>query len=154
MSQFTSTIKDVGRNYKKYDSWEQARADKMAQKEFLAKNGAIPNDKLELTQKRAQTVIRATEIMDTRSENNCENVEQVVGILASVPAVGLAFTMEPTRRIIEKSLNKKSKEFTKVLEELEKSNPQKAKELRDFLASKAKSFSHENLTFPHLFSHL
>lgn len=145
MSQFTSTIKDVGRNYKKYDSWEQARADKMAQKESLAKNGAIPNDKLELTQKRAQTVIRATEIMDTRSENNCENVEQVVGILASVPAVGLAFAMEPTRKVINKSLNKKSKEFTKVLEELEKSNPQKAKELRDFLASKAKSFSHENL---------
>lgn len=134
MSQFTSTIKDVGRNYKKYDSWEQARADKMAKKEFLAKTGAIPNDKLELTQKRAQTVIRATEIMDTRSENNCENVEQVVGILASVPAVGLAFAQMPATKAIEKYLNKNSKEIKKIKEALEKATePSSRKGLQEKL---------------------
>ena len=49
MAQFINTIQDVGKNYKKYDKWEQARADKMAQKEYLVQNGAVPDDKIELT---------------------------------------------------------------------------------------------------------
>ena len=134
MSQFTSTIKDVGKNYSRYDKWEQARADRMTQKEYLVRNGAVSKDKLELTQKKAQTVIRATEIMDTRSENNCENVEQVVGILAGVPAIGLAFAQLPVTKAVEKYLNKNSKEIKNIKEALEKAtenNPRK--ELQDKL---------------------
>ena len=145
MSHFTNTIKDVGKNYGKYDKWEQARADRMAQKEYLVRNGAVSKDKLELTQKKAQTVIRATEIMDTRSENNCENVEQVVGVLASVPSIGLAFAIEPAKKIIKKNLNKKSKDYKELFSKLETSNPQKAKELKDLLSSKTRPFSSENL---------
>ena len=146
MSQLTNTIQDVGKNYKKYDKWEQAQANKMAQKEYLVKNFDVPADKIELTQKRAQAVIRATEIMDTRSENNCENVEQAVGVLASVPSVCLVFAMDPARNILEKYFNKNSKDFKKAFGELEKSNPQKAKELQEFLTnSRIKNFSRKNL---------
>ena len=118
MSQLTNTIQDVGKNYKKYDKWEQAQANKMAQKEYLVKNFDVPADKIELTQKRAQAVIRATEIMDTRSENNCENVEQAVGVLASVPSVCLVFAMDPVRNILEKYFNKNSKDLKKAFWEL------------------------------------
>ena len=118
----------------------------MAQKEYLVKNFDVPADKIELTQKRAQAVIRATEIMDTRSENNCENVEQAVGVLASVPSVCLVFAMDPARNILEKYFNKNSKDFKKAFGELEKSNPQKAKELQEFLTnSRIKNFSRKNL---------
>ena len=120
MSQFTNTIKDVGKNYSKYDKWEQARADRMAQKEYLVRQGAVSEDKVELTQKKAQTVIRATEIMDTRSENNCENVEQVVGVLAGVPTIGLTLAIEPTRKFLENYFNKNSKEFNNLFAEFEK----------------------------------
>ena len=146
MSQFTSTIKDVGKNYSRYDKWEQARADRMTQKEYLVRNGAVSKDKLELTQKKAQTVIRATEIMDTRSENNCENVEQVVGVLAGIPTFGLTLAIEPTRKFLENYFNKNSKEFNNLFAEFEKSNPQKSKELQDFLLGKTKNFSHQNLS--------
>ena len=104
MSQLSNTIQDVGRNYKRFDNWEQARADKFARKEYLVKHLEVPQDKIELTKKRAQAVIRATEIMDTRSENNCENVEQIMGFVAAVPTIGLTFAMEPARKYINKFL--------------------------------------------------
>lgn len=122
MSQFVNTIKDVGKNYKIYDGWEQARADRIAQKEYLVQNGAVSKDKLELTQKKAETVIRATEIMDTRSENNCENMEQVVGILATLPSVGIAFAQAPATIAIENLLNKNSKEIKNLKDSLIKAN--------------------------------
>ncbi len=129
MSQFTNTIQDVGRNYKKYDKWEQGQADKMAQKKYLAQNGAVTQDKLELTRKKAQAVIRATEIMDTRSENNCENVEQVVGIMAGVPTVGLAFAQIPATQAIEKHLNKKDKALQTLKENLKTTPKESQKEI-------------------------
>ena len=127
MSQFINTIKDVGRNYGKYDKWEQTRADRIAQKEYLVKNGAVPNDKLELTQKRAQAVIRATEIMDTRSENNCENVEQVVGMVAGLPSFGLIFAQNPIINFTKKYLNNHSKEIKNLKEILAKTTDVSAK---------------------------
>lgn len=117
MTQFTNTIKDVGRNYKHYDKWEQGQANKLAQKEYLVKELGLKQDELELTQKRAQAVVRATEIMDTRSENNCENVEQVVGILATVPAIGLAFAQLPATKALEKHLTKKDQKLLNALME-------------------------------------
>ncbi|MBQ7764069.1 hypothetical protein IJ384_01730 [bacterium] len=132
MSQFINTVKDVGRNYSKFDKWEQARADKMAQKEYLVKKGAVSEDKLELIQKKAQSVIRATEIMDTRSENNCENVEQVVGILAGLPAFGLIFAQNPIINFTKKYLNNHSKEIKNLKEILAKTTDTNTKrEIQD-----------------------
>ena len=64
MGQFFESIKNVKNNYYKYDKWEQDQADERAQKEYLAQNLDIPEDKVELTAKKAKAVIRATEIMD------------------------------------------------------------------------------------------
>ena len=86
MVQFFNSIKEVSKNYNKYDVWEQKEADKKAKKEWLSQNIAIPKDKIELTKKNAESVVRATEIMDARSEDNCENMEQVTGMIATLPA--------------------------------------------------------------------
>lgn len=120
MSQFTNSIKDVSKNYSKYDKWEQAQADKMAKKEWLVQNLEVPPDKVELTKERAKSVIRATEIMDKRSENNCENVEQVMGILSVVPAVGLVFAQMPASKFLENQFNKNDKTIKKLKDELNK----------------------------------
>ena len=85
MGQFIDSIKVVKNNYKKYDSWEQNQADERAQKEYLAKTLDIPQDKLELTSQKSKAVIRATEIMDRYSEDNCEDMEQATGIAAAIP---------------------------------------------------------------------
>lgn len=97
MSQFINSIKEVKNNYSRYDEWEQKQADEKAKKQYLAKTLDIPKDKVELTAAKAKTVIRAAELLDTRSENNCENMEQLTGIASSiailVPALGLEFLM-------------------------------------------------------------
>ena len=89
MGQFLNSINEVRKNYSKYDDWEQKQADEQIgdlKKEYLAKNLQIPEDKLELTKKRAETVIRATEMMDARSEDNCQNMEMLTSNLAAIPA--------------------------------------------------------------------
>lgn len=45
------------------------QADEKAKKQYLAKTLDIPKDKAELTAAKAKTVIRAAELLDTRSEN-------------------------------------------------------------------------------------
>lgn len=104
MGQFFNSLNEVRKNYYKYDAWEQAQADERAKKEYLAANLDIPKDKLELTQKRAETVVRATEIMDARSEDNCENMEQLTAF-ASLPLAGLAFAQTPIAKFISKKFN-------------------------------------------------
>lgn len=112
MGQFLNSINEVRKNYTKYDEWEQKQADERAKKEYLASSLEIPEDKLELTNKRAQTVIRATEIMDARSEDNCENMEQLTGILSPVPIFALTFAQMPLIKFTEKKLT--SKYYDKV----------------------------------------
>ena len=85
MGQFIDSIKTVKNNYKRYDSWEQNQADERAKKEYLAKTLDIPKDKVELTAEKSKAVIRATEIMDKYSEDNCEDMEQATGIAAIIP---------------------------------------------------------------------
>lgn len=114
MSQFFNSIADVSKNYGKYDNWEQAQADEKARKSWLAKNSEISQDKLDLTKQRAETVIRATEIMDARSEDNCENVEQMVGILSSIPVMALGIAELPLLEYAEK----KSKNNQELLNKL------------------------------------
>ena len=60
MGQFINSINEVRKSYSPYDNWEQQQADERAKKEYLAQNLNIPEDKVELTRKRAETVIRAT----------------------------------------------------------------------------------------------
>lgn len=97
MSQFLNSINEVKKNYSKYDDWEQKQADEKAQKLYLAKTLDIPKDKLELTEEKAKTVIRAAELLDNRSENNAENMEQLTGIISSIailiPALGSEFLL-------------------------------------------------------------
>lgn len=92
MSQFINSIKEVKKNYRKYDEWEIQQADEKAKKQYLAQTLDIPKDTVELTEAKAKTVIRAAELLDTRSENNCQNMEQLTGIASSlaimVPAIG------------------------------------------------------------------
>ena len=105
MGQFFNSIKEVSKNYSKYDEWEQRQANERAQKEYLAKNLEIPQDKIELTKKKAETVVRATEIMDARSEDNCQNVEQVTGMLAIIPMLGIQLAQQPLMEYFKKYKN-------------------------------------------------
>ena len=122
MGQFFNSIKDVSKNYSKYDQWEQDQADITAKKEWLAQNIEIAPDRFVKTEQRAQAAIRAAEIMDARSEDNCENMEQVMGFAATIPAIGI-----PTLQILgepvimkktEAHYNKKIKSLIDKINEL------------------------------------
>ena len=106
MGQFINSINEVRKSYSPYDNWEQQQADERAKKEYLTKTLDIPEDKVELTRQRAETVIRATEIMDTRSEDNCQNMEQMTGIVSMIPVLGIQFGQIPLTDRIEKLATK------------------------------------------------
>ena len=91
MGQFINSVREVKRNYNVYDNWEQQQADEKAQKEYLAKNLQLPKDKVELTEAKAKTVIRAAEMLDNRSENNCEDMEMCTSVLSMLAVMPLAF---------------------------------------------------------------
>lgn len=112
MSQFLNSINEVKKNYSKYDDWEQKQADEKAQKLYLAKTLDIPKDKLELTEEKAKTVIRAAELLDNRSENNAENMEQLTGILSSIAILIPAFGSE----LLLMQMMKKGKKIPKGLQ--------------------------------------
>lgn len=119
MGQFFNSINEVRKNYSKYDSWEQKQADERAQKEYLAANIEIPEDKVELTNKRAQTVIRATEMMDARSEDNCQDMEQFTSLISMIPLMGLTFAQVPLLKFVDKKLTSKiDKKIDKLNEEI------------------------------------
>lgn len=90
LSQFLNSIKDVKNNYTKYDAWEQNQADDAAKRVHLSKSLDLPKDKVELTEAKAKNVIRAAEILDKKSEDNCENTEQSVGIISMIAMLPLA----------------------------------------------------------------
>ena len=118
MAQFFNSIKEVSKNYSKYDAWEQEQADKRAQKEYLQKNIELSPDKVELTKKKAETVIRATELMDARSEDNCQNMEQWTGMVSMIPLTLLTVFQKPVEAyFVTKSENK----YNKKIEELKNS---------------------------------
>ncbi len=107
MGQFFDSIKNVKNNYYKYDQWEQAQADERARKEYLAKTLELPEDQVELTSKKAETVIRATEIMDRYSEDNCEDMEQATGIAAAVTIMAGSLAGQAATNHIHKSVTDK-----------------------------------------------
>lgn len=119
MGQFFNSINEVRKNYNKYDAWEQKQADERAQKEYLAANLEIPDDKVELTNKRAQTVIRATEMMDARSEDNCQDMEQFTSLISMIPLLGLTFAQVPLLKFVDKKLTSKiDKKIDKLNDEI------------------------------------
>lgn len=87
MSQFWTSIKEVRKNYKPYDEWEQQQADDVAKRAYLSKILDLPKDEVELTREKAEAVFRASDMMDKRSEDNCANMEQTTGL------IGTALTM-------------------------------------------------------------
>ena len=131
MSQFLNSINEVRKNYGKYDDWEQKQADERAKKEYLAANLEIPEDKVELTQKRAETVIRATEIMDARSEDNCQDMEQLTGMISMIPILGLTFAQIPLISFADKKLTAGiNKKINKLNEEIKNLADENAKNLK------------------------
>ncbi len=116
MGQLFNSISEVKKNYRVYDQWEQAQADEKAKKQYLAKNLDIPKDEVELTRQKAETVIRASEMLDKRSENNCEDMEQATGIAAAlaalVPSLGSAAAQA---HLMMKSGNKKAIAIARIV---------------------------------------
>lgn len=91
MGQFLNSVREVKNNYSLYDKWEQQQADEKAQKAYLAKNLQLPKDKVELTEAKAKTVIRAAEMLDSRSENNCEDMEMFSSTMSILTLLPLSF---------------------------------------------------------------
>lgn len=89
MSQFLDSIRDVKKNYKVYDVWEQNQADDVAKRKYLSEILDLPKDKVELTKEKAKAVFRASDMMDKRSEDNCANMEQTTSIVATATALAL-----------------------------------------------------------------
>ena len=119
MGQFFNSINEVRKNYSKYDNWEQAQADERAKKEYLATTLDIPKDKLELTKSRAETVIRASEIMDARSEDNCQNMEMFTGLISAFPPLALVLSQPYLIRYADSKINAKAnKSIAKLKGEL------------------------------------
>lgn len=113
MTQFINSLNEVRKNYKVYDEWEQKQADERARKEYLAANLEIPKDQVELTKKRAEAVVRATEIMDARSEDNCQDVEQMTGVVSTVAGLGVMSATQFAPIFIEPRYSKKMEEKIK-----------------------------------------
>ena len=103
MSQFINSIKDVKKNYTKYDGWEQNQADDAAKREHLSKTLELPKDKVELTEAKAKNVIRAAEILDKKSEDNCENTEQSTGIISMFALLPPIFALQAIQMKLIKS---------------------------------------------------
>lgn len=116
MGQFLNSINEVRKNYSKFDEWEQEQANERARKEHLAKTLEIPQDKVELTKKRAETIVRATEIMDARSEDNCQDMEQLTGVLSMIPLLGIQFGQIPFMNWLDKKVRRN---YDKKIEKLD-----------------------------------
>lgn len=101
LSQFWTSIREVKKNYNRYDKWEQDQADDAAKRERLSKTLDLPKDRVELVESKAKTVVRAAEMLDKRSEDNCENMEQSTGLISMAVMFPLIFAAP----IVEKKLN-------------------------------------------------
>ena len=91
IGQFFNSLNEVKKNYKKYDKWEQKQADNDAKKEYLSKTINVPEDTIKLTKDKAETIFRASDIMDRHSEDNCADMEQVQGYVATAISLPVCF---------------------------------------------------------------
>lgn len=90
MSQFIDSIKEVKRNWKTYDAWEQNQADDAAQRKYLSDKLELPTDKVALTREKTKIVLRASDMLDKRSENNCEDTERATGYIGMAAVMPMA----------------------------------------------------------------
>lgn len=102
LSQFINSIKDVKNNYKRYDEWEQKQADDVAKKEYLSKTIDLPMDKVEITEAKARAVIRATDLLDHRSEDNCDKMSRITDMMTALALLPIAITPLIMNKILEK----------------------------------------------------
>lgn len=91
MSQFIDSIREVKRNWKTYDAWEQNQADDASQRKYLSDKLDLPAYKVALTREKTKIVLRASDMLDKRSENNCEDAERTTGLLSMAVIMPLSF---------------------------------------------------------------
>lgn len=91
MSQFINSIREVKKNYKSYDGWEQSQLDDAAKRDYLSKNTSITPEASNLNKSKTEVVLRAADILDKRSEDNCENMERSIGIISLLVLTPLTF---------------------------------------------------------------
>lgn len=109
MTQFFDSIRDIKNNYGKYDQWEQEQADKNAQKNYLHQKAPLDKFEAKKLEDKAKTVIRAAELMDKRSEDNAENMEQKTGIIAATISTLAMFGASITTSLLQMSGKLKGK---------------------------------------------
>lgn len=107
MTQFLNSLREVQKNYKPYDQWEQQQADDVAKRAYLSEILDLPKDEVELTRKKAERVFRASDMMDKRSEDNCANMEQSISMIGIPIIFATMFTSGPITRTIMAPLEKK-----------------------------------------------
>lgn len=115
MSQFINSIKEVKNNYKRYDEWEQKQADDVAKREYLSKNLDLPQDKVALTEAKARAVIRATDLLDHRSEDNCDKMSEMTGLVTALALMPVAITPIITPKILAKLGKSLSQKQQKIM---------------------------------------
>lgn len=112
MSQFIDSIREVKRNWKTYDAWEQNQADDASQRKYLSDKLDLPADKVALTREKTKIVLRASDMLDKRSENNCEDAERTTGYIAL--AVGLPLAALPLMTMKKSKPMPKGQIFSKI----------------------------------------
>ena len=89
MSQFFNSISDVAKNYKPYEVWEQKQDDIIEKKKYLAKKNPLSKIEKDELHKKAANIVRVSEMMDTRSEDNAQDMEMVTQSVAGVGAAAV-----------------------------------------------------------------
>lgn len=115
MSQLINSIKEVKNNYKIYDEWEQKQADDVAKREYLAKNLDLPQDKVALTEAKARAVIRATDLLDHRSDDNCDKMSQMTSLFTALALLPVVITPIIIKKIMEKKGKPLSDKQNKIM---------------------------------------
>ena len=115
MGQFFNSIKDISKNYKVYDDWEQQQDDILARKSYLIKQKPLDKFEKEALEKKAANVVRVSEIMDARSEDNAQNMEFLTQTAAGIGTAGvislsqiglLKYFDKKMRNVTDKSVEK------------------------------------------------
>lgn len=89
MSQFFNSISDIAKNYKPYEKWEQNQSDIQERKKYLIKQKPLSKTEKDELHKKAANIVRVSEIMDTRSEDNAQDMEMLTQTVAGTAGVGI-----------------------------------------------------------------
>ena len=109
MSQFFNSISDVAKNYKPYEKWEQNQNDIQERKKHLIKQKPLSQTEKDELHKKAANIVRVSEIMDTRSEDNAQDMEMVTQTVSGLAATGIALATTAGSAILLQKLVKLGK---------------------------------------------